>query len=326
MHELAETALSKKLDCSNWIGQVFNGHAITAEMAATSQVYVDFVNDLPGFKLFEAKVSLEEVIDDCFGTADCIALRNRHLTVVDLKTGAGVAVDAEENTQLMCYGLGAFLKFDSLYDFEKITLVIVQPPLDNISTWTIDRDRMLQFAEELRQAKKLIDERPDLFVLSEKGCRWCASKAQCPEQRRLAVEAAKTDFSALSVGDLSLYLELIPHLKQFIEAVESKAKDALLSGTKITGWKVVEGRKTRIWKNPEQTVQVLTEKGYASKIYSQPELLSVAQMEKALKKEPVDLSELIDIKHGNPTLAKDSDNRQEINKAATAANDFASVQ
>jgi len=322
IHSLSEKCLVNDTDPQTYIGQVIDGFTIDEGMAKIASIYVEFVRSLPGLKRYEVKVTLEDVIADCYGTADCVAMRPGHLTVADLKTGAGNRVDAENNTQLLCYALGAFLKYDDLYDFEKITLVIVQPPLENISTWTVSREELIDFASKLVDAKKRIDNEPDVFVLSEKGCKWCRSKSSCPEQRRLANEAAAIDFASPQ-SDLSKYMDMVEHLRSFADAVENAVKETILQGGSVPGWKVVEGRRTRAWKDEAMVESILTGQGLTN-IYTQPKLLSVAQMEKALKKEGVDLEMFIEVKQGNPTLAKESDKRESTNKAAQAAKDFAS--
>lgn len=321
MHAVAELCLTKNLSPEQYVGQVVEGRTIKPEFVPIITTYVEFVRSLPGMKRFEVKVTLEEIISECFGTADCVAMREGHLSVIDLKTGAGVKVDAEENTQLLCYALGAFLKFDALYDFESITLTIVQPPLNNISTWTITRERMLDFASELIEARKRIDNEPEVYVLSEKGCRWCKGKSSCPAQQMLANEAAAIDFRDTQI-DLTKYLDMVDHLRSFADAVENAAKETILQGGTVPGWKVVEGRRTRAWKDEIETERYLKGLGY-DQIYSQPKLLTVAQMEKALKKEAINLEQLVELKAGNPTLAKDTDARSSLNKFDQAAKDFA---
>jgi hypothetical protein len=52
-------------------------------------------------------------------------------------------------------------------------------------------------------------------------------------------------------------------------------------------------------------------------------MLSVAQMEKALKGEDVSLDGFVFAKEGSPTVVPDTDKRVAISRAATAAKDFA---
>lgn len=325
IHSLAETALQDGLEPSDYLGASFNGIEADQEMAEIASVYVNWVREAQGKKMFETRLTLEEVIPDCFGTADALIMRPGHLTMADLKTGSGVKVDAEGNTQLLCYALGAFLKYDWVYDFQTITIVIIQPPLNHIDVWTITRDDLMQFRTQLREAHDRIINQPDTFVLSEKGCQWCRAKSKCPEQQRLAAEAAATDFKSLTVDSIAYWLEKLPHLKSFVEAVENDAKERLLQGEQIEGWKVVEGRRSRSWKDEKEVESYLKEKGFAERIYSKPKLLTVAQMETALKKESVDLEKFIEVSKGNPTLAHADDRRSSVDKASQAAKDFAAL-
>ncbi|SUU80676.1 Protein of uncharacterised function (DUF2800) [Alloiococcus otitis] len=61
-------------------------------------------------------------------------------------------MDAYQNPQLMLYALGAYEKFDFVYDFETITMTIVQPRLDHLDSFTVATDELLYWAEKLRCA------------------------------------------------------------------------------------------------------------------------------------------------------------------------------
>jgi hypothetical protein len=59
--------------------------------------------------------------DDGFGTADTIVAKGSELIVIDLKTGRGVDVSAEDNPQLKCYALGALELLNGLAgDFDTV--------------------------------------------------------------------------------------------------------------------------------------------------------------------------------------------------------------
>ena len=95
----------------------------------------------------------------------------------------------------------------------------------------------------------------------------------------------------------------------------------MLAGGSIEGWKVVEGRKTRSWTDPIQTELWLKQQGY-DQIYTKPVLLSVAQMEAALKGESLDMDELVTIGYGQPTIAPEKDKRPSVDKNQSAKKDF----
>lgn len=325
IHELSEKCLEGDKLPASYIGQTIYGLTIDEDMAAISDVYVNYVREAVGLKLYEKRVSLEHLIPDCFGTVDCVVMRPGHLIIIDLKAGSGVQVTAEDNKQLQIYALGALQEFDWVYDFEKVTLVIVQPPLENISVSSLTVDELRLFGEQLKVAYQAIINEPNKYVMSEKGCRWCKAKPVCPEQKRLAAEMAAKDFASMTAQDISESLELIPLVKQFIASVEGFAKDSLITGKAIPGWKVVEGRRSRGWKSEDQVINFFLENGLDHQVFSTPELLSVAQVEKKLKGVDIDFKQLIETKSGQPTLAKDDDKREAINNGNRAAKDFANV-
>lgn len=320
MHEVAEKCLTDhKLTAADFIGKTVYGVEITAEHAAISQKFVDFVTAMDGVKFYEQRV---EIMDNCFGTADAVVIKGAHLTIADLKTGQGVFVDAEENTQLLCYALGAFLKFQDVFDIETITMCIVQPPLDNYSTYTITRDDLLEFQGRLREAAMRIADEPTTYVASEKACRWCNAAPICPAMRSLADEAAALYFSDdVEVTALSEWMERLPVLKNMIKTVEARTKDLLLDGIAVPGWKVVEGRRTRMWIDEIALEEYLSGQGFNSSDYmTAPKMLSPAQMEKKLP--TADVSEFVTAKVGNPTIAREDDRRDAVDRTASARRDF----
>ena len=69
------------------------------------------------------------------------------IEVIDFKGGRGVRVDANRNSQLMLYALGALLEFDPLYDIHHVRMTIVQPRLNNLSSYEMEADELLRWAE-----------------------------------------------------------------------------------------------------------------------------------------------------------------------------------
>ena len=324
MHEVSEQCLTKSLEPKSFLGKTVNNHLITQDMVDMVQIYVNYMLALDGHKFYEEKVTLVEVINDCWGTADGIVIHNTNMRVIDLKTGAGVRVEADYNTQLMCYALGAYLKYSPAFDIETITMTIVQPPMASIEHWTINLEDLLAFANELKRSYAAIQNEPNKFVMSDKACKWCPVVNKCPEMKRLANEAASTDFAGLQTDHIEEWMPKLGLLKAFIDAVESKAKDTLLNGGQIKGWKVVEGRRSRSWINESVAEQWLKDQG-CKNIYTPVSLLSVAQMEKALKDQDINFEELVEVSRGSPTIAPEKDKRASVDKNQSAKKDFDSV-
>lgn len=132
------------------------------EMDAYTDGYVEFVLE----QLEEAKalcadplVLIEQRLDfscyvpDGFGTGDCLIVADKLLHIIDFKYGQGVLVDTEENPQMMLYALGALRQFDHLYDIAQVAMSIYQPRRENVSTWTISVEQLMEWAEHTLKPK-----------------------------------------------------------------------------------------------------------------------------------------------------------------------------
>ena len=128
----------------------------TDEMEEHSDGYVEFVlEQLEKAKqtcpdplvLIEQKVDLSDFVPGSFGTADCLMVSDDTLHIIDAKYGLGVLVDAERNTQLMCYGIAALSVYESLYDIKEVSLSIFQPRRENVQTWTVSVEELKDWAE-----------------------------------------------------------------------------------------------------------------------------------------------------------------------------------
>lgn len=160
---------------------------ITEEMLEFVGDFVDLceqVGEGAEYTASEQHVDISRLtpIPDQGGTADFIAFRWQHMTIVDLKYGKD-PVFARENKQLRVYALGVFFEWDWLYNFQEIDIYICQPRLPGGTTkWTVSREELLAFADFAKaawarswQPRHLLTRTP-----STKGCRWCAAAATCP--------------------------------------------------------------------------------------------------------------------------------------------------
>lgn len=99
------------------------------EMAECTDAYCEFVMEqvqaaketcADPLVLVEQRLDFTRWVAESFGTADCIVVADGVMTVIDFKYGLGVLVEAEGNSQMRMYALGALNLFESLYDpFEK---------------------------------------------------------------------------------------------------------------------------------------------------------------------------------------------------------------
>ena len=75
------------------------------------------------------------------------------LHIIDAKYGLGVLVDAERNTQIMCYGIATLGVYESLYDIKEVSLSIFQPRRENVQTWTVSVEELKDWAENELKTK-----------------------------------------------------------------------------------------------------------------------------------------------------------------------------
>lgn len=312
-------------------------------------VYVDFVEKesfRAGHKLerlIEHTFDLSEVHPGMFGTCDAIIFDAyaKRLKVIDLKLGAGIPVEAENNSQLMYYALGALVS--TKFPAETVELVIVQPrcnhPDGPIRRWSCDALAVFDFSVDLKEAA-LRTEAPDASLVPGDHCRFCPANALCPALRNKAQDLAKREFGALapsdgvgnSVGEahaerLREALTWLPVLEGWIKGVRDFAYGLASQGKTIPGFKLVEKRAMRKWRDEKEIEKFLLNEfpDSAALIYEEPALKSVAQMEKILHKKQLPKLEPFIVKESSGTvLVEESDKRPAV-KVLDAKTEFGSL-
>lgn len=278
----------------------------------------------------EQTIRFEEYVPGGFGTSDAMIISDGQLDVIDLKYGRGVRVDAKDNVQMRIYALGCYLALSWAYEIETIRMTIFQPRLDNISTDTISRDALLEWAETvLKPRAALAWEGKGEYCPGENTCRWCKAAPICRANRDYQLEIAKHEFTdppLLSPAEVADVLGRLPAFTAWAKSVETYALDAAVNhGVQFPGFKLVEGRSNRKYSNEDAIAAALMTAGYAEPaIYKPRELLGLTAMEKLVGKNRLgELAGVYIIKpEGAPVLAPLSDKRPEINTAAKAAEDF----
>lgn len=304
---------------------------VTEEMADYIQVYVDYVRSYAEgaeVVMIERRVDFSNWVPAGFGTADAIILAGTHLHVIDLKYGKGVAVSAFENTQGMLYGLGSI---STLVDrtIEDITIHIVQPRLDNISEYHRSKKQIIRWANNTVRPKAeeaLSDNAP--FTPGEKQCLWCKAKGDCTAYAKFSLEKSMEGFDfkidpkmelkddgKLKPADYSTLLPFTKAIKNWCDAVEERAMELLGEGTKIEGFKLVEGRSNRRWVDDNKAQKTLSEKLDDDELFTR-KMISPTQAEKLLGKHDPLLKDLIDKPEGKPSLTHESDKRPALADAS----------
>ena len=331
-HEVAEGFASGKIKPGVCIVDVLD-EDITAEMLECAEGYRDYVQEQ--IKDDSATVLLEQRVDyspwapEGFGTADCIIIQGKTMDVIDYKYGAGVKVSANDNPQMKLYGLGALNDFGFAYDVETVRLHIYQPRMNNISVDELSVSDLLAWAEKTVKPIAAKAAKGKGNYQTGEHCRFCPHAGRCRTLTKVCTEYVETHGMRASVPVLAPWevaevLQMKPLISLWLNSIEKQAFNTMISGGEIPGYKIVEGKGSRAWADEKVVVDKLKGAGFKEEDYTKTELLSVAQMEKALGKKKVAkiLEELIEKKPGSPTVALESDKRPKYDRLAEAVKDF----
>lgn len=341
-HELGERALlSRSKRCDQYLGLVLEsgGYQFTVdqEMADYVQIYVDYVLDkvgTDGEMFVEVAVPLDHMTGEAeaTGTSDVVVVRGREMTVIDLKYGMRV-VEAEDNPQALMYASGALTRYGYIYDdIDRVTCVIVQPRKDHISEWSVSVDEVREFEATVREGVKVIKltKKGEGLNPGEKQCFFCPAKKAliCPAHTQAVSAAVFADLDAIDTltdpanlpvplvadhpKDISHLLRMANLVEGWVKEVRSLVERTLLTGGKVEGFKLVQGRKgDRKWIDPTEAARQMRDAGIAP--YKPADVITPAQLEKQVKKAGMEsYAGLITQSDGVPSIAPVSDKRPEI--------------
>jgi hypothetical protein len=311
-----------------------------AEMLEAVQVYVDAVRATTSPSdtlLVEQGFHLKQIHESCYGTADAVVWKpySRHLHVFDYKHGAGIPVEVKGNPQLRYYALGALLQ--SGFNAREITVHIVQPrchhPDGPVRSETFDAFDLIEWSADLLEAVQRT-EAPDAPLNPGDHCKFCPAAALCPALHERANAVARLQFSAAVPYDaakLKLALDSRDALKAFIKALDEFAYAEAMAGRlpESVGYKLVEKRANRSWKDEAAVAKALEQKytdDTMRKFYDPATLKSPPQVEKVIgKKAFAEIEkEFVEKKSSGFTLAPVDDPRSPI-RILDAAAEFASA-
>ena len=267
--------------------------------------------------LIEQHLDFSCYVPEGFGTGDCIIVSDAHLHIIDFKYGMGVLVEAEHNPQMMLYALGALGIYDSLYDIEKVSMTIFQPRRDNVSTWEISRRDLVSWAETVLKTKAALAFAGEGEYVPGEWCRFCKASIRCRARAEENLKLAGKEFilpPLLSDEEVEEVLGKLPDLIKWANELSAYATDAAINhGKKWNGFKLVEGRSNRKYKDEELVAAAAKKEGYKD-IYRYS-LIPLTEMQKLMGKTKFEeiLGDLIYKPPGKLSLVPISDKRPEVN-------------
>lgn len=333
-HELGELKLRKELEglstrsFNSKVKKIQEHKLYTADMPDYVDMYVETclerVSEAKAktpdalFKI-EQRLDFSEWVPEGFGTGDFVIIADGTMEVCDLKYGKGVPVSANNNKQMMLYALGAISEFSFLYDIEKVRMTIIQPRLDNISTFEVTVDELIKWAEEYVRLRAELAIKGEGEFCAGDHCRFCRAKAVCKARADKNLELAKYEFekpNTLDNNDIAYILSKVDELVNWAGDVKEFALEQALNGEEFEGYKVVEGRSNRKYTDVEVIATTLEENGYTD-IFKPKELLTLTNMEKLVGKKKLNelVGKYIEKPVGKPTLVPITDKREPYNPA-----------
>ena len=304
------------------------------EMEECTDAYVDFVMEQyteakqvckDPVILIEQKLDFSCYVPDGFGTGDCLIISDDKLHIIDFKYGMGVLVEAEDNPQMKLYALGALAVYDALFDINEVSMTIFQPRRENVSTWTVDVSELKAWAEsELKPRAKMAYDGEGEYLPGE-WCTFCRAAVRCRARAEEKLRLAQTEFRMpplLTDAEIEDILTVLPDLTRWANEISAYALDAALNhGKEWNGFKVVEGRSVRKYRDEQAVAEAAKDAGYKD-IYRQS-LIPLTEMQRLMGKDKFEviLGGLIYKAPGKPTLVPKSDKRPAVN-VTNAINEF----
>ena len=300
------------------------------------QTYLDYVRRQmpPGSTLFvEQRLQIFGQYE-VWGTADAVIVTpDGTIKIVDLKFGKGVLVDAEDNTQLLLYGVGG-LSFDWLSEVPVHTVEahIVQPRRNNFPSQSYPVEELAKWVKEntskVARAHAGTDE-----ANPGTHCKWCPIKGTCRERAEMNLKLAAFDFAAadpicpkhdaMSEEELVKVFGAIPMIRGYLDDVEAEMSKRAHERP-VAGLKWIAGRAVR--KVIDVAKAVLTLRAAGIEPLAEPKLLGVTELDKLAKAKGSKLEDLIgdciQKVAGKPVLVVESHKSPAVSPEQNAADAF----
>ena len=330
-HELCEIKLSGKNTekAHAWIKEQ---PLYAKEMEGYTDSYVEEIDrlkmsfDSEPFFAIESKLDLSAYIPEGFGTADAVLIGGKRLVIADFKYGKGVKVDAEKNPQMMLYALGAYQKYKLLYPIDTVQMEIIQPRIDNFSSYSCSLKDLLDFGEEVRRKAAIAIKGEGEFKPGD-WCRFCRARAKCKARADYNVQlafAANTPRELLTDAQIGEYLKKGEDVASWLSDVKEYALKACLAGKEIPGWKAVRGRSVRVFDDTDAAFADAMKAGIEEAMLYERKPLSLSKVEKLMGKKRFqeELGSHVIKPPGKPTLAHESDKREAVTDVVTPEEAF----
>jgi hypothetical protein len=317
-HEWAAACLDNKA-ITNW-------HDVPQlEMRQNVRAYVEYVEDMAG----DAELHVEQSVPLFYrttdhGTVDCWFVVEDTLYIIDLKYGAGVEVEAVDNTQLLIYAASVMRMLPDKP--ERVVMTIFQPRFERqVKQWSTVRPYVIARARRIAGEVLDIEMGYEEFKPSADACRFCPARGFCPHRASSVTEIMPAGPLALpapadmSDEQLALFVLKKGDFSKWLKDVEDYITRRMVNeGREVPGLKVVKGRDgNRRWVDEAGAEKFLAHKIGPSRW--ERKLISPTQAEKILKDAGMKhtrtlnrFESLVGRNDGRPVVVPEEDKRESI--------------
>lgn len=327
-HEFAEIMLKVDLklmtmsDYRKAVADLKKHKAYYSDIQEDLKPYVDYVKqqfaeakrDNPFAKIMiEQKFDLQKYVEGGFGTADCIIVSAANIEVIDLKFGAGKLVNAQDDTQLKYYALGALDLFGETTGWH-VKATIVQPRMDNIQSAGMTSAALRQWGAEVLRPKAQEAHTGEGDQVPGDWCQFCKARPKCRALHDMTMETIRKDFQDPKLIDDNELLAIYgksDFITKWLGSVKDHIFKEALEGKDWKGFKLVEGRSNRQWSDEGKAIAALEENLFEPEQYLNTKIKGLGDLEKLMGKKSFDLilGPLTVKPAGSPTLVVETDKR-----------------
>lgn len=300
-------------------------HAVGDYVVTCNRFYTPEQQRLGAVRGVETRFDHSATHPGVYGTADYWVYWPwlKHLVVIDFKYGAGKFVEAQNNPQGLYYVVGLAMAHPE-FDIATAEIGIVQPRcrantgIETTRFWNTDWFEIEKFKTRMLNAIARTNE-PNAPLQMGDHCIFCPAKAICPEQQKERDMALTREFvfhkgaQVYDVRELAKALSMREALRAYLKALDEFAYAEMKAGVEVPGFKLVEKLGQRKYKDEALTLNTLRAAGFSDAVTcTKPELLSPAQLEKAVPSFKELLQEHTVKESSGLTVVESSDKRQAV--------------
>tara|TARA_R110002096_G_scaffold55097_8_gene141843 strand:+ start:741 stop:1910 length:1170 start_codon:yes stop_codon:yes gene_type:complete len=298
-HALGEATLLDGSETWTKTGMEFAGYTASPDMVRAVDEYVRSVRTkYPNMAMgenawVERTFHAPEIHAEFYGTCDFVFWDApwETLHIWDYKHGAGVVVEADNNSQLKYYAAGALYALGIHNQCRNVVLHVAQPRgwhrHGGIRDWSLTARELTDWlwGELVPAMNRALT---DNTTKAGEHCRFCPVRShQCPEILRLykefkplAEKIEKEGAAELTDEQVSEFMEFGSTFKIAMKAAEQTVFNRLNRGSTIAGYKLAPKRANRAWKEGAEKKLKAT---FGDKAFEPRKLATPAAVEKLPK-------------------------------------------